>query len=276
VSNSSTVTSAAKYFQGKGGVVAVSAGNYSTFDPAADNPYVLTVSATDINDVHSDFSNYGNNVDLAAPEAVYTTVRGGGYMYAGGTSFSAPIVAGVAALVLSVNPNLTGPQVQDVLKQSADDLGTSGWDMYYGSGRVNAARAVALAGGTPLPTPTPSPTATPSPTPTPTPLPSPTPTPSPSPTPIVDTVAPSVTITTPTNGATLSVNTSVYVTTSDNIGVTRVDLYADGVLVSTSTSAPFTTKWNTKKTARGSHILQTKAYDAAGNIGTSAPVNVSK
>jgi subtilisin family serine protease len=272
VSDSSTVTSAAKYFQGKGGVVAAAAGNYSTFDSAADNPYILTVSATNINDVHSDFSNYGNNIDLAAPEAVYTTVRGGGYMYAGGTSFSSPIVAGVAALVLSVNPNLTAPQVQDILKQSADDLGTAGWDVYYGSGRVNAARAVALAGGTPLPTPTPSPT----PTPTPSPSPTPTPTPSPTPTPTLDTVAPTVSITSPTNGATLSVNTSVYVTASDNIGVRRVELYADGALVSTSTSAPFTTKWNTNKTARGSHALQTKAYDSAGNIGTSVPVTVYK
>jgi subtilisin family serine protease len=270
VSDSSTVTAAAKYFQGKGGVVAVSAGNYSTFDSAADNPYVLTVSATDIYDVHSDFSNYGNNVDLAAPEAVYTTVRGGGYMYAGGTSFSAPIVAGVAALVLSVNPNLTGPQVQDILKQSADDLGTAGWDIYYGSGRVNAARAVAMAGGNPLPTPTPSPS------PTPTPSPSPTPAPSPNPTPTLDTLAPSVNITSPVNGATLSVNTSVYITASDNIGVIRVELYADGVLVSTSTSPPFTMKWNTKKAASGSHVLQAKAYDAAGNAGTSAPVTVNK
>jgi subtilisin family serine protease len=270
VSDSSTVTSAAKYFQGKGGVVAAAAGNYSTFDSAADNPYILTVSATDINDVHSDFSNYGNNIDLAAPEAVYTTVRGGGYMYAGGTSFSSPIVAGVAALVLSVNPNLTAPQVQDILKQSADDLGTAGWDVYYGSGRVNAARAVALAGGTPLPTPSPTPTPTPSPSPT------PTPTPSPTPTPTLDTVAPTVSITSPTSGARLSVNTSVYVTASDNIGVRRVELYADGALVSTSTAAPFTTKWNTNKTARGSHALQTKAYDSAGNVGTSAPVTVYK
>jgi hypothetical protein len=70
----------------------------------------------------------------------------------------------------------------------------------------------------------------------------------------------------------LSVNTSVYVSASDNISVRRIELYADGVLVSTSTSAPFTMKWNTNKTPRGAHILQTKAYDSAGNIGTSAPV----
>ena len=92
--DSATVKSAAQYMQSKGGVVTVAAGNYSTFGSAPDNPYVLTVSATNTSDVLSSFSNYGNNIDLAAPEGVYTTTRGGGYSYQGGTSFSAPIVAG--------------------------------------------------------------------------------------------------------------------------------------------------------------------------------------
>jgi thermitase len=105
--------------------------------------------------VLSDFSNYGNNIDLAAPEGVYTTTRGGGYSYQGGTSFSAPIVAGVAALALSVDANLTGAQVQDILKQNADDLGTPGWDSSYGWGRINAARAVNAASGGGAPDTTP-------------------------------------------------------------------------------------------------------------------------
>src|SRR5438067_4778858 len=100
MSDSSTVASAAKYFQSKGGVVTSSAGNNSTFDSSADNPYILTVSATDQSDTLSYFSNTGNNIDLAAPEGANTTQKSGGYVYAGGTSFSAPIVAGVAALVM--------------------------------------------------------------------------------------------------------------------------------------------------------------------------------
>jgi len=55
-----------------------------------------------------------------------------------------------------------------------------------------------------------------------------------------------------------------------------VELYVDGVLTSTSASAPFTTKWNTKKAAAGTHNLQARAYDAAGNSGTSNPVTVYK
>ncbi len=146
-STSQSVTSAAKYFQSKGGVVAVAAGNYSDFARNADNPYILTVSATDRNDVLYGWSNTGNNVDLAAPGEVTTTRRGGGYGLASGTSFSAPIVAGVAALVLSARPDLTAAQVQDILEQNADDLGVAGWDIKYGSGRINAARAMSAAVG---------------------------------------------------------------------------------------------------------------------------------
>src|SRR5436190_3682568 len=151
VSQSSAVASAAQYFQSKGGVVTIAAGNQSTFVSAADNPYVLTISATDSSDLVCAWSNTGNIIDLAAPgSGIPSTGSGGTYVTAGGTSLSAPIVAGVAALVISVNPSLTGAQVQDILKGSADDLGAPGWDPSYGWGRVNAYKAVlAAAGGTP-------------------------------------------------------------------------------------------------------------------------------
>ncbi len=143
VTTSSTVTLAAKYFYDRGGVVSSSAGNYSAFDSSADNRYILTVGGTDENDALYSWSNTGNNIDLTAPGCVgNTTTNGGGYSSACGTSFSAPIVAGVAALVLSGNSGLTPAQLTDVLRQSADDRGPAGWDPTYGYGRVNAARAV--------------------------------------------------------------------------------------------------------------------------------------
>jgi len=271
---SSTVKSAAQYMQTKGGIVTIAAGNSGVFDSTPDNPYVLTVSATDEWDVLSYFSNTGNAIDLAAPEGAYTPKMGGGYSYAGGTSISAPIVAGVAALVISANPALTPVQVQDMLKQTADDLGPTGWDSSYGWGRVNAARAVALAAGAPTPTPTPTPMPSVSPTPTPTPAPSVSPTPTP--TPVSDTTAPTVSITSPVDGSKVAVNTTVNVNASDNIRVTRAELYVDGNLTTTSTTAPFTTKWNTKKAASGAHVLQAKAYDGAGNAGVSTLVTVYK
>ena len=93
---------------------------------------------------------------------------------------------------------------------------------------------------------------------------------------IVDTTPPSIVISSPTNGSKVSVNVPVYVNASDNVNVARVELYADGVLVSASSSAPFTTKWNTKKVAAGAHNLQCRAYDAVGNPGTSQVVTVYK
>lgn len=93
---------------------------------------------------------------------------------------------------------------------------------------------------------------------------------------IVDATPPSVTITSPSNGAKVAVNLPVYVSASDNTNVVRVELYADGVLVSTSTSAPFTTKWTTKKVVAGAHNLQCRAYDAVGNSGISQMVTVYK
>lgn len=244
-STSATVTSAAQYFQSKGGVVTSSSGNYATFDSSADNPYILTVSATDGNDQLYSWSNTGNNVDLAAPGSVYTTTADGNYASAAGTSFSAPIVAGVAALVLSQNPNLTAQQVQDVLKQGADDLGTVGWDPQYGYGRVNAAKALSLAGGGgSLSAPPAAPT--------------------------VDTTPPVVSFTSPGSGATVANTVSVQVSAVDDTGVASVSLSVDGVSLGTDSSAPYNFSWATLNYANGMHTLTAKAVDTSGNIATAS------
>lgn len=244
VTGSKTITSAAKYFQSKGGVVIAAAGNYGAQETTPDDPYVVTVGATDPQDVLYQYSNYGGNVDLVAPGNNTTTLRGGLYGAGGGTSFASPVVAGVAALILSANPALTPAQVTDILKQSADDLGAAGWDDIYASGRVNAAKAVSAAWATRA---------------------------------NEDTIAPSVSITSPQGGQQLTgQSTSVQVIAGDNVKVMKNELYVDGVLVATSTTAPFTIKWSTRKAAAGAHELQCKAYDAAGNMGVSSPVTTFK
>ena len=88
--------------------------------------------------------------DLGAPgtEILSTTsVKSGVSMYGSvtGTSMSAPVAAGIAALVLSVNNNLTPAQVTSILCSSATDIGDAGFDNYTGYGCVNAKRAVELA-----------------------------------------------------------------------------------------------------------------------------------
>jgi hypothetical protein len=86
--------------------------------------------------------------------------------------------------------------------------------------------------------------------------------------------APTVSITSPAAGATVSGTVSVTVATSS--GVVKVELYVDGKLTSTSTTAPFINKWNARKASAGAHSLQCKAYDAAGRVGSSAVVTVSR
>jgi hypothetical protein len=89
-----------------------------------------------------------------------------------------------------------------------------------------------------------------------------------------DTVAPVVSITSPADGQRISRTVSVMVSASDNVGVTRVELYVDGTLRATSTTAPFTTRWNARRASAGAHTLRVKAYDAAGNSALSQLITV--
>ncbi|HEY8131344.1 MAG TPA: Ig-like domain-containing protein [Thermoanaerobaculia bacterium] len=93
--------------------------------------------------------------------------------------------------------------------------------------------------------------------------------------PVPDTTPPTTSITSPSNGATVSGTTTVTATASDNVGVTRVEFFLDGALQSTDTTSPYTWSWDTTTSPNGAHSLTSKAYDAAGNIGTSAAVNVT-
>ncbi|HEY2090507.1 MAG TPA: Ig-like domain-containing protein [Thermoanaerobaculia bacterium] len=90
-----------------------------------------------------------------------------------------------------------------------------------------------------------------------------------------DTTPPTTSITAPTSGATVSGTTTVSASASDNVGVTKVEFYLDGALQSTDTTSPYSWSWNTTTAANGSHSLQSKAYDAAGNVGSSTSISVT-
>ena len=90
-----------------------------------------------------------------------------------------------------------------------------------------------------------------------------------------DTTAPTTSITSPANGATVSGTVTVNANASDSVGVTRVELWVDGVLTGSDTTAPYQIAWNTTTASNGGHGLQTRAYDAAGNVGSSSTVNVT-
>jgi hypothetical protein len=90
-----------------------------------------------------------------------------------------------------------------------------------------------------------------------------------------DTTAPTVSISAPTAGATVSGSVTVSATASDNVAVTSVGFYIDSALVSTDTASPFSYTWATTAYANGAHSIYAKAYDAASNVGTSATVSVT-
>jgi type VII secretion-associated serine protease mycosin len=142
---------AVEYAYEKGCILVAAAGNDGSSDlfyPAAFDQ-VIAVSAIDENDQKASFSNYGNYIDFCAPGVnVLTTWPGGAYAYGNGTSFAAPFVTGVVALMLSKDPSLSPENVTASLRVEAEDLGAEGWDQFYGWGLVDAYAAVSL---TPIP-----------------------------------------------------------------------------------------------------------------------------
>ncbi|MHB8746496.1 MAG: S8 family peptidase [Gammaproteobacteria bacterium] len=247
VSGSPTIQNAANYMRSKGGLVVVAAGNSGGYVDTANSSSLISVSATDSNDNLTSWSSYGPYVDVSAPgEGIWSTTRGGGYAAVSGTSFSSPVVAAVLALMESANPALTNVQLESLLKSTAVDRGTPGYDIYYGYGRVSAAAAVAAArnyGSTA--------TATTS-----------------------DTTAPSVSIASPTSG-TLSGTVTVSANASDSSGIARVDLYAGTALLGSASVAPYNVSWNTRTVANGLVSLKAYAYDKKGNKAASAAVSVN-
>jgi peptidoglycan/xylan/chitin deacetylase (PgdA/CDA1 family) len=92
----------------------------------------------------------------------------------------------------------------------------------------------------------------------------------------IDFVAPTVAITSPSGGATVTGNVKITAAASDGgSGIAQVSFYADGVLIGTARSAPYSVSWNTKKVTKGQHTLVAVAQDAAGNSQASASIQVT-
>jgi subtilisin family serine protease len=237
--SSATLQNAINYAWSKGVVIVAAAGNNGDSVPcypgACTN--VVAVSATNSSDARTSWSNYGSYIDIAAPGATILTLSGtSGYESMDGTSFSSPLTAGVVALMRAANPSLSNANIVNALLANADDLGASGKDNDFGYGRVNARRAVAAVSGAAS---------------------------------AVDAVAPTVTINSPSSGATVSGVAGVNVSASDNAGVSRIELYIGGSLYAQSTSSSTTFSWNTANFLDGAYTLEVRAYDAANNAASS-------
>jgi thermitase len=144
--NSSTLKAAVDnaWANGNGTLLVAAAGNDgdSTANYPAAYDDVVSVAATDKNDVRASFSNANADVEIAAPGvAVLSTRRGGGYFTLSGTSMATPHVSGVAAVLFFRSPTATAATIRSQLDAAVDDLGPAGRDPSYGFGRVNLCKA---------------------------------------------------------------------------------------------------------------------------------------
>lgn len=161
---------------GKGCVILYAVGNddYDYVSYYAQHPDVIAVAACTSKDEHANYSNQGPEITICAPSNGDWPItaarafwdegvswengnyrfwrdgkdRGHQYKHFGGTSSSCPLVAGICALMLSENPDLTAKEVKDILSQTADKIGSPqdydarGHSRKFGYGRVNALAAV--------------------------------------------------------------------------------------------------------------------------------------
>lgn len=220
-------------------LVVISAGNTgwsSTAEDAALARSALFVGAVNASDRLAIFSTTGNFVDLTAPgQSITTTSLDGTYEKVTGTSYAAPIVSGVAALIWSLQPEFRTVTVEQILFDTAVDLGEPGRDDAYGRGRVDAAAAVQRA------------------------------------TEIVeqdDTEPPTVRITAPADGAGIGGSTIVRVSADDDTDVAVVTLYVDGQALATDVFPPHDFYLDTSKYAAGEHVISAVAADTSGNTAT--------
>ncbi len=220
-------------------LVIISSGNTGKRSTAKDDDLIenaLFVSAISSSERLSFFSTTGNHVDLSAPgQSITTTDLDDEYDSVSGTSFAAPVVSGVAALIWSLQPDLRVITVQDILLDTAVDLGEKGRDDDFGEGRVDAAAALAMADE------------------------------------IVeedDDTRPTVEITSPSDGARVGKSTKIRVTAKDNVDVADVTLYVDGVALATDVSPRYQFYLNATRYDAGEHVISAVATDTSGNTRT--------
>lgn len=153
------IEKAIDYAKQKNVLIICASGNDSSnkLSYPSSNEYVIAVGGIDRNNRRAPFSNYGNNLSVVAPGIdIFSTGLNNTYLSSDGTSFAAPQVSGVAALILSVNPNLTAKQVSDIIEKTAQKVGgynyqndpnhpNGTWNYEMGYGLVDAYEAVKTA-----------------------------------------------------------------------------------------------------------------------------------
>ena len=134
----------------KEGVIVVAAagnsadkGNPMLYPAGFEN--VISVGAIDKEEKYTYFSQYNEMVDVAAPGYMVYTTSGSNYGYVNGTSFASPYVAGAAAIVKGINPEIDHKTFETLIKLSSKDVGSIGRDVHYGWGILDIKKLVRLA-----------------------------------------------------------------------------------------------------------------------------------
>lgn len=173
---STTLQNAVQYAYNAGVTIVCAAGNAGTSTPQypAAYPECISVSAVRYDNTITDYSSYGSTIDICAPGGDVSVDQNGdgygdgvlqqtfaqgyptdfGYYFYEGTSMASPHVAGAAAVVIAAaGGSLSPSEVRSILEGTATDLGATGWDQYYGHGKVDvyAAALEAQGGGAEYP-----------------------------------------------------------------------------------------------------------------------------
>ncbi|MBX3027653.1 S8 family serine peptidase [bacterium] len=241
---SSILQAAVDYAAAHDVIVVAAAGNFGTDTPGYPAASTGAVAVAAINDAdgHPSFSNYGPWVSISAPGVDVVTTSPGGYAASTGTSPAAAFSSGVFALLLAANPALSRADAVARVRAGAVDLGASGWDPYFGWGRVDAYGAL-VPGQVGAPPP--------------------------------DTTPPTIGILSPTKGSLQSNMVAVDIAANDNVGVGRVELFVDNRWYATMTAPPYSFVIDAGTLEAGDHKLRAYAYDTSNNVAKTKNQKVS-
>ena len=142
-SNTSQANTSGNYVRGNDAVLVFASGNDGVQSQTNDWANVTVVGASTTSSSVANFSNYGPGIDVVAPgTSIRSTTRTGGYTNATGTSFAAPLAAASMALMRAADPDLAATQIEQILKDTARDIGPVGFDNFSGHGIVDVGEAV--------------------------------------------------------------------------------------------------------------------------------------
>lgn len=217
----------------RGKLVVISAGNGGGITSSRGYPEALFVGAMGTTGSLASFSDKGPFVDFVAPGTeVRATLVGNSYGLANGTSFAAPIIAGVAALSWSANPELRPVSIVEMLTDHAVDLGIDGKDSTYGHGLVDAAGTVDAASKASV---------------------------------SLDETPPTISTSAIADGDRITRRAIITVSSTDHSGVADVTMSVDGVGVAVDTRSPYRIVIDPNRYSAGAHQVSFVSTDVVGN-----------